>query len=506
MSGSLDDVAAAVLRLTLAHRDPRRTESEAALRRWIRHQCVHGATGWLPHPRAAVMLGARQQRVTGPIRPLILAVDPGDPEAVDAVFAALEAHVPVEPAVTLVLDAAWVGLLPGLEALGLVPRFVELEGTLAEARSIPRSILESSASGLPIRAGTADDRKALLALRRSVFRSEPELGFGDPEHQHPEAIEAGVSGMLERALSGAGHVSLVEDASGIGGFAAAAVRTGAPPTANLMIAVHSRLRGRGVGRDLYGAVLAGLSSRFAETPGLEGLRLIGQTRHPAVQHLSAQMGRWPRALVLRGSGVPLADRQLARIVGSPRLWCVGRAPRVQLRAWRPEHAEALRRVLQESEAHLRPWVRAVQRMAPTVEGTRAELEERAAKHGFGPRRSLRFGIWHGATLVGTVLLFHRESDASDGTPECGYWLHVDHTGRGFAGLAVSGVVRLARIAGLSRLRFVCDVRNTRSRAIPRALGAEVVRIDEVASWWEGEPPVQLEVWELSLDSAVEPSV
>jgi hypothetical protein len=296
-SGVDDDVVRALVALTVAHRDARRTEPAAALERWVRQQRALGAVGLRPHPKAALLVGSPQVRMSGPTQPVLIAVDPGDPAAVDALLKALAGFVPFDTSATLVLDTAWRGLLPGLRELGLVPCFVELEGTRRDAM---RALADRSIPDLPVRAGLPEDLPDLLALRRAVFSAEPASGFGAAEIGHRDAIEAGVRYLLERALAGAGHVAVLEDGPRPVGFAAATLRDGRPPVANVMVAIDPRHRGRGATWALYRAVLAGL-------PAVDDLRIIGQTRHPAVHHVATAMGRWVRAVVLRGAGPRLPD-------------------------------------------------------------------------------------------------------------------------------------------------------------------------------------------------------
>jgi ribosomal-protein-serine acetyltransferase len=65
-------------------------------------------------------------------------------------------------------------------------------------------------------------------------------------------------------------------------------------------------------------------------------------------------------------------------------------------------------------------------------------------------------------------LFHRQGP---GTLDLGYWVHVDHTGTGYATEMARALTAAAfDVPGIERVEIHHDKANVRSRAVPRALG------------------------------------
>jgi RimJ/RimL family protein N-acetyltransferase len=63
--------------------------------------------------------------------------------------------------------------------------------------------------------------------------------------------------------------------------------------------------------------------------------------------------------------------------------------------------------------------------------------------------------------------------------EIGYWVHLDHIGRGGATAVAGGLTDAAfRLRGVDRVEFHCDAANLRGAAIPPMLG---YRLDEAPS-------------------------
>jgi RimJ/RimL family protein N-acetyltransferase len=55
--------------------------------------------------------------------------------------------------------------------------------------------------------------------------------------------------------------------------------------------------------------------------------------------------------------------------------------------------------------------------------------------------------------------------------EIGYWVHLDHIGRGGATAVAGGLTDAAfRLRGVDRVEFHCDAANLRSAGIPPKLG------------------------------------
>ena len=141
---------------------------------------------------------------------------------------------------------------------------------------------------------------------------------------------------------------------------------------------------------------------------------------------------------------------------------------VTLRRWREQDAPVLHRVVQESMAHLRPWVAWVANGYPP-EAAAAFVASAADDWEKGT--AFNYAIFVSGRLAGAASLMAR---IGPGGLELGYWLHPDHVGQGVATRAASLLVAEAFRTGVRRVEIVTDVANTRSGAIPKRLGFTVV--------------------------------
>jgi ribosomal-protein-serine acetyltransferase len=141
---------------------------------------------------------------------------------------------------------------------------------------------------------------------------------------------------------------------------------------------------------------------------------------------------------------------------------------VTLRRWREQDAPVLHRVVQESMAHLRPWMAwvadgySLEAAAAFVASTVDDWEKGAA---------FNYAIFVSGRLAGAASLMAR---IGPGGLELGYWLHPDHVGHGVATRAASLLVAEAFRTGAQRVEIITDVANMRSAAIPKRLGFTVV--------------------------------
>lgn len=172
--------------------------------------------------------------------------------------------------------------------------------------------------------------------------------------------------------------------------------------------------------------------------------------------------------------------------------------RLVLHAWHPDDAPALRRALDESDAHLRPWIPFMQHEPRSLDATRTWLEEmvRFFAHGEHFRYAIRLRCDGPADdpragqLVGETMLLLR---GGPDTREIGYWLHPAHVGRGYATEASRPLLRLAFDELLAeRVVLRCDQRNLASQAVARRLGAAPVGHEELV---ENGQNVRLVVFE-----------
>lgn len=150
-----------------------------------------------------------------------------------------------------------------------------------------------------------------------------------------------------------------------------------------------------------------------------------------------------------------------------------RTDRLLLRRWALDDAPALRAAVDASDAHLRPFIPWMRDEPRTLDQTR----ERVAGfiESFDAGETFNWALWVGDALVGEVMLMTR---AGPGALEVGYWLHVDHVGRGYMREAVQALVTLSDEAGNPRLEAWCAVTNARSSAVVASLGFRQEREDE----------------------------
>lgn len=137
---------------------------------------------------------------------------------------------------------------------------------------------------------------------------------------------------------------------------------------------------------------------------------------------------------------------------------------VTLRRWRANDVTELRRVVQESLDHLRPWMAWATNGYPPeaatefLEGCDAEWAQGTA---------FNYAVFVSGELAGAASLMAR---IGPGGFETGYWLHPAFTGRGVATRAASLLTDEAFRSGATRVEIVTDVANLRSAAVPRRLG------------------------------------
>jgi RimJ/RimL family protein N-acetyltransferase len=80
------------------------------------------------------------------------------------------------------------------------------------------------------------------------------------------------------------------------------------------------------------------------------------------------------------------------------------------------------------------------------------------------------------TVLGTMGLHRRIGPRAI---ELGYWVHVDHVGRGIATTAAAALTEAAlALPDVDRVEIHCDEANVRSAAVPRKLGYRLDRIED----------------------------
>lgn len=142
--------------------------------------------------------------------------------------------------------------------------------------------------------------------------------------------------------------------------------------------------------------------------------------------------------------------------------------RLLLRCWEPTDEPALAVAIAASVEHLRPWMpwAASEPISPEQ---RVKLL-RGFRAAFDSDRDYVYGMFtpDGKEVLGGTGLHPR---IGPGAREIGYWVHIDHVGRGFATEATAALTRVAfEIDGVRRVEVRCDPANQRSRRVPEKLG------------------------------------
>lgn len=175
--------------------------------------------------------------------------------------------------------------------------------------------------------------------------------------------------------------------------------------------------------------------------------------------------------------------------------------RLVLRHWTVEDISSKVRAVAESLEHLSPWMPwAPAEPTKTDDQQRIGVETWQSEWASGGDSVL--GMFrHGEVVGGTGL--HRRGP--ENTLEIGYWLHVDHLGRGYATEAAAALTEAGfQIPSIEFVEIVHDQANVASRRIPEKLRyrlveeapREVVAPGEIGvAWrwrvsrseWEGRP-------------------
>lgn len=147
-----------------------------------------------------------------------------------------------------------------------------------------------------------------------------------------------------------------------------------------------------------------------------------------------------------------------------------------LRRTRPADAEGFEAALRRSLDHLRPWMPWASSDNATVDHQRARLV--AADDTWRDGSGMEFVILDAAKahVIGACGLMRRVGPQGI---EIGYWIHVDHVGRGHATAAARALTEAAwGLAGVDRVEIHCDEANLASAAVPARLGYRLDRIEE----------------------------
>lgn len=145
-------------------------------------------------------------------------------------------------------------------------------------------------------------------------------------------------------------------------------------------------------------------------------------------------------------------------------------PRLLLREWTLGDVPALAGAVVASIEHLRPWMpwAAFEPLPDTARTELVEGWERARLAG----DDAVYGVFLDGAAIGGCGLHRRRGPAA---LEIGYWIHVDHVGRGFAGEVAAALTTVAfEQPEIERVEIHHDRANAASRRVPERLGYALV--------------------------------
>ena len=166
------------------------------------------------------------------------------------------------------------------------------------------------------------------------------------------------------------------------------------------------------------------------------------------------------------------------------------ADAVVLRRWRRDYAEVAAAAVQASLPELKPFMPwASEEYDVETAGKFADISD----EGWTSGAQRNYAIFdRSGVLVGSCGLHDR---VGPGALEIGYWLHSDHTGRGYATMAAIALTQAALAQpGIERLVLKHDVANTASGAVAARAGYHEVGRNEREIAAPGERGIDI-IWE-----------
>ncbi|MEV4612743.1 GNAT family N-acetyltransferase [Kitasatospora sp. NPDC049258] len=166
---------------------------------------------------------------------------------------------------------------------------------------------------------------------------------------------------------------------------------------------------------------------------------------------------------------------------APRAITDGRPPEliplpggVSLRRRREADAPGLNAAVRTNLVHLRPWMPWADE-APTLQHSQEMC--RAGEQVWDEGTDFMFVVGLDADPGSVVGAFGLHGRIGAGALEIGYWVHIDHTGRGLATAAARALTEAAlALPGIERVEIHCDQANAASAAVPRKLGYRLDRV------------------------------
>ena len=152
-----------------------------------------------------------------------------------------------------------------------------------------------------------------------------------------------------------------------------------------------------------------------------------------------------------------------------------------LRRPTPDDGDAMHAAVAASLEHLRPWMAWAGEDAATPRRRQEFLEQVDRGWEAGSDFAYLAVDPDDDVVLGTFGMHRR---VGPGGIEIGYWVSVDHTGRGIATTAAAALTEAAlALPDVDRVEIHCDEANVRSAAVPRRLGYRLDRVvdDEVTA-------------------------
>ena len=143
-------------------------------------------------------------------------------------------------------------------------------------------------------------------------------------------------------------------------------------------------------------------------------------------------------------------------------------PRLLIRCYIPDDAAKLQTSINSSTQHLLPWIPWALEEPQEIDWMAKFIRQFRGQFDLG--QDTVYGIFdkeEKEILGGTGLHNRVGKDAR----EIGYWINVNHIGKGYATEAVCALIKVGfEIEGLQRIEIHCSPDNTRSYNIPHKLG------------------------------------
>ncbi len=169
--------------------------------------------------------------------------------------------------------------------------------------------------------------------------------------------------------------------------------------------------------------------------------------------------------------------------------------RLVVRCWAPADAPPLKRAVDASLEHLRPWLDwPLERPAGLGAYVTRLRRDRA---NFDLDRDYAYGLFDRAEreVLGGINL---HAQGGEGAREIGYWVAASHQGRGLVTEAAAALTRVAFCAdGVRRVEIHCEPRNGRSCAVARRLGYEPAPAPRRESTGPDAPAREVLVWTMN---------